>query len=92
MGLGLTVKLGIISTKLEKDSTKLKSNKLCVCGKKRHKSEGAAKAHIRGLLKLQDLEDGIKDLKNTNKLHAYRSRSCERVQRDEKEAWHVGHR
>lgn len=67
-------------------------NKKCICEKQRHKSKGSAEAQIRALIKLQSSENGKKDFKDPNDLHAYRSKSCEKIMRDRKEVWHVGHR
>jgi len=73
-------------------AVKRRSEKVCVCYKERHQSKGAAEAQIRGLQKLQTIDNGKKDFKDISKLHAYRSSSCEKAIRDGKEIWHVGHR
>lgn len=66
--------------------------KKCVCKKDRHISRGAANAQVRALQRLQTIEHGKKDFKPINRLHAYRSRVCERALNDGKEVWHAGHK
>jgi hypothetical protein len=66
--------------------------KKCVCEKDRHISKGAAESQVRALKRLQTIPGAKKDLKPINRLHAYRSRQCERAINDGKEVWHAGHK
>lgn len=69
-----------------------KRKKLCICGKHRHRSKGAAESQLRALEKLQTQEFGKKDFKPGNRLQVRRYRSCEIGLNDGEQVWHVGHR
>lgn len=54
------------------------------CFKKGHKSRGAAEAHMRALLKIQDINPDAKEVEKLNVYYCIARRCRENP-------WHVGH-